>query len=149
IADGAFNATWLCVGDYTLLATSEGVNAGTYAPTYFFDNYELASATSIPLTDNASMIEIYLLPSVGINEVINKDEVHLFPNPTNGEFTINLGTVYTNPRVLITDLMGRKIMVNRYDNAQVLHVELNAPQGVYLVTIISEGSEATFKINVE
>jgi hypothetical protein len=80
--------------------------------------------------------------------IINTFEstIRLYPNPTNGLFSIDLGKVYTNAEVMITGLDGRIIQKVFSNNAQVINLSMAAAPGIYMVTITSGNERAVFRI---
>jgi hypothetical protein len=49
-----------------------------------------------------------MINSTGINEVMNKSDFQVYPNPNNGNFTIQLkNTTDKNVTITIVDLLGR------------------------------------------
>lgn len=70
-----------------------------------------------------------------------------YPNPTNGNFTIDLGESYSETTVTINSMLGQLLSIATYENIQKLEVELNAASGIYLINVkTSEGKNVTFKM---
>lgn len=82
--------------------------------------------------------------SVSENELLNR--VSVFPNPTNGEFSINLGEEMNSVTISITDLTGKLILSNTYENSEFVNVDLDGPAGVYLLTIESENKRGVLRL---
>ena len=71
-----------------------------------------------------------------------------YPNPTTGSFTINLGKEFTQTNVVISNLLGQTISIKKFKNTQTCDLEIQAPAGMYLISIITkEGMQKTLKIN--
>ncbi|WGF93150.1 T9SS type A sorting domain-containing protein [Aequorivita marisscotiae] len=66
----------------------------------------------------------------------------LFPNPSNGQFIINLGQEYTNVSVQITNMLGQLISEENYTSAKTIEQQINASAGMYFVKVSTakEGS---------
>jgi len=77
---------------------------------------------------------------VGIMENGFGKEILLFPNPTDGNFSIDLGENYQSVIVTVTDLSGKLILSNTYENSQLLNLNIDEIAGVYLL-IIESGSK--------
>jgi len=75
-----------------------------------------------------------------------ENSLEIFPNPTDGKFSIDLGVQYKSTTITIFDLTGKQILSNTYDNNQLLNVNLEAPSGVYFLTIEAEGKKAVVKL---
>lgn len=70
-----------------------------------------------------------------------------YPNPNNGKFNINLGEVYSQATVTITNMLGQVVSNSTFKNQQTLDVEINGTSGIYLATIQTlDGKKATLKI---
>ena len=76
--------------------------------------------------------------------------VSLYPNPTKGNFSINLGESYSKSKVTLTNLLGQEITVANFENKQILEMNIVAVPGIYLATVTNnEGKSATFKILIK
>ena len=70
----------------------------------------------------------------------------VYPNPTNGNFSIDLGDNYHSVTITISDIIGKQILSKTYINTQLLNFTLNKPAGVYTVTIGSDKKISTTRI---
>jgi len=144
--------------DGTLLTASEV--GGTYQWVQCPSMTEISGATSQSYTaiangDYAVMVSnngcsdtssCYTVSTVGtINNEFGSDLL-LFPNPTNGEFSIDMGEEYNTATITITDLTGRLIFSNIYNNRQLLNLKLTEPSGVYLLIIQTENKRAVIRL---
>lgn len=75
--------------------------------------------------------------SLGVNSV-EKSVAVIYPNPTSGEFTIELNKKYPNISLEIINLSGQIIATHKYESAQELRSEIKGPAGIYLVKISAE-----------
>jgi len=76
----------------------------------------------------------------------SNSNVKIFPNPTNGYFSIDLGETYNAVTITITDLNGKVIQSNTYNESQLLNLKLEEPAGVYLLMIESENKETLIRL---
>ena len=79
----------------------------------------------------------------------NKDLVFDFityPNPTNGMFSIDLGHSHNSVSATITDLVGRKIHKETFQNRQYLDFILDEPKGIYFVILEMKNNKSVIKI---
>lgn len=86
-------------------------------------------------------------PPVGVNEVLQMNDVSVFPNPSNGKFTIQ-SLKDKIERVEIVDVFGKFVeqkMLNT--NSGTLSTDLS--RGVYSVKIYSGGNSIVKKIIIE
>ena len=66
------------------------------------------------------------------------DELLIYPNPTGGEFTIDLGKIYHNVEITILDASGRTVLEKNMDSAMMIPLEIQEPSGEYFITITTE-----------
>jgi uncharacterized protein (TIGR02145 family) len=83
---------------------------------------------------------------LGIIDNSFKNDIVLYPNPTNGIFRINLGNNFSYLIVHISDLNGRIVQSNEYNNSQFLNLSIEEPAGIYFLTIESEGQRAVLRL---
>ncbi len=77
----------------------------------------------------------HTVTGVGIWESNFASALQVYPNPTRGNFTIDLGATYSRVSISITDISGRLISSAEYRQHQVLNFSLNEPAGVYLLVV--------------
>ena len=78
----------------------------------------------------------------GIIENNFGNDLLIYPNPTNGIFSIDLGRNYQTVTITITDLNGKLIQSKTYNESKLLNLKLEKPVGVYLL-IIESGDKKT------
>ncbi len=85
-------------------------------------------------TDTSACVSVV---NVGIveNDIGNKFLV--YPNPTNGNFSIDMGEVYPTLIVSLSDLSGKVIYSRKHSQSRFLNLDINAAAGIYLLTINS------------
>jgi YD repeat-containing protein len=77
---------------------------------------------------------------------IKNNSIKIYPNPTNGKFTIELGDIEPSA-IIITDIMGKQVYTTRSSGD--LDIDLtNLQKGIYLVNINSGAKSSTQKIVV-
>ncbi len=75
-----------------------------------------------------------------------RSEVSIFPNPTLGDFTIDLGKTYTSVNIEITGIDGKVVAREQLNNANRIPLKLNAPLGIYQIKIMADNEMAYFRI---
>ncbi|MFK7922371.1 MAG: T9SS type A sorting domain-containing protein, partial [Bacteroidia bacterium] len=70
----------------------------------------------------------------------------VFPNPTDGKFSIDLGAIYVTADILVSDINGRLIQSKTFGQEQVLNVSLKEPNGVYLISILAGDKRAVIRL---
>lgn len=88
------------------------------------------------------------LVDVGIKDITSSSNINLYPNPSNGNFYIDLnGLVSTEIRVV--DLNGRVIHSQKPLNSVVVNVDFKANPGIYLVEVYTEKGRVIKKVVLE
>jgi hypothetical protein len=130
---------WLdCNENYTVIAGQIGssftaaVN-GSYA----------VELTENGCVDTSNCVNI---ANVGIVENTYGDFLKVYPNPTIGNFTIDLGDVYKNTVVFITDISGKMIDSKTISQSQVLYLSIEEPAGMYIISIQSDNKKAIIRL---
>ena len=69
-------------------------------------------------TDCVDTSVCYTVSTVGIIENDFGNQLIFYPNPSDGDFTIDLGSIYESITIKLTDLNGKLIETNSYKNTQ-------------------------------
>ena len=84
------------------------------------------------------------------NKFVEIQSVKIFPNPTNGNLTIEAElSARSNANLYIFDLMGRLIELRKYSKVNILNENLDIrdnPPGIYIVKIVAGTDHKTYKI---
>ncbi|MCZ4317449.1 SBBP repeat-containing protein [Aequorivita viscosa] len=119
---------------------------GDFRETADFDpGPETSNLTSAGLTD------IFILKlsetTLGIPENTFPEKFEVYPNPTNGKFTIDLGEEYRNITVEITNIVGQLISSEKYVATKIVAKEITSSAGIYFVKVATtEGLTKTLKL---
>ena len=73
-------------------------------------------------------------------------EPYVYPNPNDGNFSIDLGKSHEAVTITIADITGRIIKSNTYKKSQILDLKLVEPAGVYLLIIESKDEKAVIRL---
>jgi hypothetical protein len=110
---------------------------------------EFANGTGTAnLLDNVSILRRLVVSSpTGVKENTLASQLHVFPNPSNGNFFVSLenGMDYT---LKVTDLTGKVILSQKARGDAKLNLE-SAAKGIYLLNVTSENGAAVRKLIVE
>ena len=103
-------------------------------------------AVIISNTECSDTSSCYTVTGVGIIENNFWKELLLYPNPTSGDFSIDLGGKYQTVTITITNLVGKIIQSNTYNESQLLQLKIEEPAGVYLLKIESVNKKAVIRL---
>jgi len=128
----ATNATasykWLdCGNNYAVIAGETGQSFtptanGSYA-VQFSENNCVDTSLCVAIT------------TVGIQETALGANFTVYPNPTNGDFSIDLGSEMNSVDVSIVDIRGEFIQSQTFTQTQLLTFTLAEPAGIYIISI--------------
>lgn len=82
----------------------------------------------------------------------HSNSVHIYPNPTKGQFQIKLTGVSGKVQVTIVDVQGRMVLQKRVNTAETSTVAVNLAgkaKGLYLVKLVSDKGAQVIKVNVQ
>ena len=78
---------------------------------------------------------------------IQKQNISVSPNPSNGVYTVELYEQKSTLKVKLFDLIGKTIWSNEYQNASKIQLNLNDyPNGVYLLELEMDKSVLNYKL---
>lgn len=84
--------------------------------------------------------------TVGVEEVPYSAAM-LYPNPTSGNFSIDLGAIYDKSKVVLSNILGQTVTTKNFENAIILNMDLQGVNGIYFATITNDlGNRTTFKL---
>jgi hypothetical protein len=115
----------------------------------FFLGYDMAA----PPTPNIQVVSA----SLGVNKpaISLTSEVLAYPNPTKGQFTVQLnGTTSSKANIVVTNMVGQIITqkeVKLTDGKQTMAFNIsNQAEGIYLLKVVTpDGVDSTLKIVLE
>ena len=113
-----------------------GLNSGTF-------NVTVTDANGCTSTLSAVVNSV-----VGINEKSDDFGISIYPNPSNGHFTVALANGDKNTSIEVFDVLGKKVFgkVNPSSNTK---IELNVHNGVYLVKVTNGSNSYLERIVVK
>ena len=81
------------------------------------------------------------------NTLLSDNRIVFYPNPTTGSINIDLGETLMKSTITITNNLGQKILTKSFGTTDFIHLDFNAPQGIYFLQIQSgKGQVITKKI---
>lgn len=107
------------------------------------NNDPTGAAASAPYTGHVRCFDMSGVLS-GSEEVLQVTEnFKVFPNPNNGALTLELGKVFDSVSITISDVSGKVLYQNDFENISSTELELTDTSGVYFVKI--ESADLTAK----
>ena len=82
----------------------------------------------------------------GIIENNFEHKLTVYPIPTSGNFSIDLGAVYESTIVSISDISGKLIESKIITQLQVLNLSIEEPAGLYYISIQAGNKKATIRL---
>lgn len=83
---------------------------------------------------------------VGIVENSFGNNLLVYPNPTHGNFSIDLGAIYENSQIIITDIFGKLIESKTLEQSQILNLSLDEPAGIYFISVQAGYKKAVIRL---
>lgn len=134
---------------YTKLFDFDSINGSNPQGSLISDGTCLYGMTEVVGTNSMGTVFRYYLVT-GIAENNMKNGFNVYPNPTNGVFTITIDNgklKMNNGQLTINSLIGEKIYQSEINNPK-SEIDLsNQPNGVYFVNIKTEQGVASKKNN--
>ena len=76
-------------------------------------------------------------------------EVEIYPNPSNGTFTLNVSSDFTEQgSIEVTNIIGAKVTEADCTTNQKTEIQMNQPDGIYLINILTPHGRYSGKIVV-
>jgi hypothetical protein len=79
------------------------------------------------------------------NQEISNGSIHIYPNPNDGRFTIDLGKAYEEADIAVLTPTGQVIQELKLKNSQKQEIELNEAPGMYLLRITTREGRRIIK----
>ncbi len=85
---------------------------------------------------SAGHVRVWAAPEfVGLPEHDLSSDLKLYPNPTTGLLSIELGVMHTDVEVAVKNILGQIVSSATYSSAQLIQLELHGPGGLYVVEV--------------
>lgn len=89
----------------------------------------------------------FVVAGLGLNQNSLASLVQLYPNPSKGAFTVNLGNTYDEVMIELTNNVGQVIQTRKFSNTNQAVLGIEGASGLYFVKITSSnGEKATLRI---
>jgi hypothetical protein len=103
---------------------------------------------AIELTENGCVdtSNCVAITTVGIIENYFGTDLLIYPNPTTGDFSIDLSAYNGQAQLIITDMHGKVIQSQTVIQGQILNIAIENPAGMYFVSIQDEDKKAVVRL---
>lgn len=134
------NYQWLaCDGQFTPIA---GATSQVFSPT---QNGLYAVVVSQGTCSDTSVC--IFVNKVGLDESTLSSQLSVFPNPTNGEITIDFGDrEYASVEVALQNSLGQVVSINGFESTKSCSIRIDGAPGVYFAKITADSQVQTIKI---
>jgi PKD repeat protein len=84
-----------------------------------------------------------IVDNLGIDNSVENLYLNVYPNPTTGKVSVELGRMYENVTVSVLDAIGQIVLKKKYTSTEQLFFDLNESPGLYIINVkTSEGFTA-------
>ena len=101
-------------------------------------------------TDTTFVIDIPSSTVSGVNEITGGVSVlNVYPNPSTGDFTINMASDLTEQAVVtVTNIVGEKVKEFTIATNQPTELSLDQPDGVYFISTVTSTGKYSAKVTI-
>lgn len=133
------------LNDEFIVITSNSITNCNLSPTTSTSFEERTYTFDVLCNDTDVILKVSdIVMGINENEMI---QFAVYPNPTKGIFTLDLGKEYSEVTIQIYSMTGKMISSKKYNSAKIINQEINAPAGIYILKINSpQGISKSIKI---
>ncbi len=84
--------------------------------------------------------------NVGLSENNFASSIVLYPNPTSGNITIDMGVVYSNLVITIRNILGQELQTKMYDGSPLINLTIEGESGIYLVELKTNDKTGVIRV---
>ena len=72
---------------------------------------------------------------------------NIFPNPTTGNITIDLGEINQRIKATLTNSLGQVVLTQQFESTDLINIDTDAPSGIYYLNLETDlGISKTVKV---
>jgi hypothetical protein len=84
--------------------------------------------------------------SVGVLENNFGEDIAIFPNPTDGDLNIDLGTTYNEVNLIVRNTLGQEVFLRSFIAAKLLTFNISGDAGVYFIEVNTSHQQAIMRV---
>lgn len=86
-------------------------------------------------------------PYLRVEDATNKASVSIYPNPSNGQFVVNLNGIHKQGNLVVVNAQGKKVYSKPFLNQQKVDIEISdEAKGLYFVEITTNFGSSRYKL---
>ncbi len=94
-----------------------------------------------------STLYLTLKSALSSNKNLSLTNASFYPNPSNGNVTIDLNRPFSKINIKVNNIVGQTILERNFENTDKINFEINENSGLYFVEIHNEtGLTTTIKV---
>ena len=107
-----------------------------------------AVITKNDCVDTSGVYNIQIV--TGVSDISFGSHIAVYPNPTKGAVTVDLGAEYQDIYIRLYTISGKLVSINEYKSRREIEYQIDGEQGVYFLHISSgEGKQARIQVMKE
>ncbi|MBI3240071.1 MAG: T9SS type A sorting domain-containing protein [Flavobacteriia bacterium] len=132
---------------FTKIGLSPG---GAYSIGICFSTFNISGSSAVPSWPSSAVkgnpstwasawLQLCEPVSLGIKEDLANHKFKIYPNPSNGNFTIEMQAASTSVNYVITDVYGKIINGGQTEPTHVTYINSSLEKGIYFFSLIENG----------
>lgn len=107
-----------------------------FSPPAVYEDADGSGEDIVGMVDRAKKIKNFFYGEVNdVDENYQAERVSIYPNPSSGEFSIDLGVFSEIDRIAIYNSIGEVVFESNAMGDRIINVSIDSPPGLYLVKI--------------
>ena len=105
-------------------------------------------AVEVTVGNCTLMSDCFSVTGVGLDEYTDDNVILVYPNPSSGKITLDVGSNFEGAYWELTDVSGREIKHKRVKN-RLNEIDLGTRKGIYFIKVYKDGEHTLKKVTVE